>query len=66
MTCRICNSANTTSLGMRTPHTYCNTCGGHDYECQLFDRKTWDAWVNGDIERPVREEQLDMFGEVAA
>lgn len=66
MTCKLCNSAKTSSFDSAyAPHTYCHACGGHDYEGQLFDRKTWDAWVNGEIERPDREEQLDMFGEAA-
>lgn len=66
MTCKLCGSGNTSNFGMRdTPHIYCHACHGHEYEGQLFDRKTWDAWVNGEIERPAREEQLDMFGRAA-
>lgn len=61
MTCKLCNSAKTSSFGIQTPHVYCHTCGGHEYEGQLIDRKTWDAWVNGLIERPERIQQLEMF-----
>lgn len=47
MSCKLCGSGNTASLCMRTQHIYCHTCGGHEYEGALIDRKVWDLWVNG-------------------
>ena len=66
MTCKICNGSKTSNFGCRAEnfiHVYCHSCGGHEYEGQLINRKDWEAWVNGVSPRPAREEQLDMFGE---
>lgn len=53
MACKICDSGNTASLGMRTPHIYCRSCGAHEYEGQVIDKNAWNSWINGDTERPI-------------
>lgn len=55
MSCKICQSGNTTSLGMATPHIYCRACGAHEYEGQVIDKNTWNSWINGNTERPTGE-----------
>ena len=64
MSCQQCGSGNTSrfTIGTGKQHDYCHKCGGHVYEGQVFDKRTWDRWINGEIERPEREEQLDMWG----
>lgn len=64
--CKHCGSGNTNDFSQRDrQHIYCHACKGHDYQGQLIDAKTWDRWMNGEIDRPAREEQFDMFGEVS-
>lgn len=55
MACEQCGSGNISSFGMRTEHIFCHACGAHKYEGQLITRKAWDAWVNGEAERPARD-----------
>lgn len=66
MTCKLCGGSRTSDFSQKDrSHTFCHECKGHEYEGQLIDRKTWDRWINGEIRRPAREEQFDMFGRVA-
>lgn len=62
MSCRLCGSGNTSDFSQKDrSHVFCHSCKGHVYEGQLFDKGTWDRWVNGEIERPAREHQYDMW-----
>ncbi|WP_136247953.1 hypothetical protein [Halomonas borealis] len=64
--CKLCGSGNTSGFGQKGhPHTFCHACKGHEYEGQLIDGATWERWMNGEIERPAREDQFDLFGEGA-
>ncbi|WGK60542.1 hypothetical protein QAO71_10600 [Halopseudomonas sp. SMJS2] len=56
MACKLCNSGQIASLGMQTPHTYCRSCGGHEYEGQVINKAAWDLWINGKTPRPPRSE----------
>jgi len=62
--CKLCGSGSASDFSQKNHlHTFCHVCKGHEYEGQLIDRKAWDRWMNGEIERPAREEQFDMLGE---
>ena len=62
MSCHGCGSGNTSDFSQKDrQHIYCHRCGGHLYEHQWFDKGVWDDWVNERIERPAREEQLDIW-----
>lgn len=64
--CALCGSSNTSDFSQQDRrHTFCHACRGHEYQGQLIEQKTWERWMNGEIDRPAREEQFDLFGGTA-
>ncbi len=52
MSCKICYSGNISSLGMRTHHILCRSCGGHEYDGLLITKADWEDWVNERVDTP--------------
>jgi len=52
MSCELCGSGDTHSLGMRFRHIYCHACKGHDYNGLLIEKSDWEDWVNWRVSAP--------------
>lgn len=51
MICKLCGSDRVSVFGRgENANRYCHACKGHEYRGKLIDRKTWDKWVNEEIE----------------